>query len=197
MGGGEGTYVLCAGKLVLAQGCGCGVPETELVPAVVDIVWRVVGFRVGDHAGDLLEIVPERVPVGFPGAVDGCLVVLWDAGRAPCVCDAVVEGGGPDEILFAGRAAAGELWAAGGVVEECLEEGAKAVEDVADAVCDVLGEGSAVEVVAEEAGAVGEGGGALCEVVEEGDGCGVGGRRGLECEGELGGDGVHEGEEGV
>ena len=180
---------------MLAHGCGCGV--LELAPAVVDIVWRLIGFCVVDHAGDFLEVVVEGVPVRAPGAVDGCLVVLWDAGRAPRVCDAVVEGGGPDEILFAGRAAADEVWTAGGVVEERLKDGTEGVEDVADADCDVLGEGSAVGVVVKETGAVGEGGGVLGELVEDGDGCGVGGRSGLEGEGELGGDVVHEGEEGV
>jgi len=93
-------YILCAGKLVCVHRC--GVPEADLVPAVVEFVGRVAGFCVFDHAGDFLEIVLEGLSVRLPGAVDGSLVVPRDSGRAPCVCDEVEERGGPDEILLAG-----------------------------------------------------------------------------------------------
>lgn len=108
-----------------------------------------------------------------------------------------MEDAGPDEILFAGRTATGELRTAGCVVEKGLNECTEGVDDVPDAVSDVLGEGSAVDVVVEETGAVCECGGVLGEIVEEGDGGGVGGCGWLECEGELGGEVVDEGEEGV
>lgn len=191
-------YILCAGKLVLVHLC--GVAEPELVPAVVRFVaWvveRVNEFGLSDHAGDFLEIVLEGFSVGFPGEADGGTVVLWEA-SAPCVCDEVVEGGSPDEIFFSGRAAVGQPWAAGCVVEEGLDEGTEGIDDVPDAVCGVLDECGPVDGVVEETGAAGECGDVLGEIVEDGDGCGVGRGGGLECEGELRGEVVDEGEEGV
>lgn len=68
----------------------CRGGETDVVPAVVELVGFIIGLGVFDHGSDFLEIVLEGFSVGFPGAVDGGLVVLWDAGWAPCICDEVV-----------------------------------------------------------------------------------------------------------
>ena len=126
-----------------------------------------------------MEIVVERLSVRIPGAVHGGLVILWDAGGAPCGSDEIVEGGGYEEIFL-------------GVVEEGTNEGTKDVDDLDDAISDVLCENSAVEVVVKETGRVGESRDVLGEIVEEGYGCGVGGCRGLECDGKLGGEVVDE-----